>query len=646
MKNKINLIDQIPAEEQKKIRDYVVKTSQIEDNQFSGIPTFLADWNDNKQILYHLLGNSLIKEFPYRYEKTEKELAKEIRGNLFFLNDNAIKKFLNRYDIEVKRLYYDLQIIDAAEKEILIKLDSTAKIAHKVVPEGVCLTISRSRSLSKKYKDKHDLVIKPGMKIMKVLSTVIEFFDLKIDKTIIERFKIEISQIFNKRFFYGAICYSIHPLDFLTMSDNSLGWSSCMSWVTSGCYHAGTLEMMNSNNVICCYLKSENNDFNFDGIEWNNKKWRQLFYITPEIICGGTCYPYSSKELTLTILDKLREAAKVYLNWTYEYGPEEYRDMISVDRESKLEQKRIERRYSKNPSKTIIFDTKMMYNDFLNKSFEDTKDYFCVRNKVEKPIIINASGKCKCIICNKDLQSANKRNSHDWGYNERYSNTGEVICRACERKKSCFNCFETKNLIELPSKKKICVKCYLNSRGNIARCKICNNFYSGYNKTAFISEETFKKIKNIEDSCIVNQLFRLLTTYHSYTVVSPFSHNCYNASEISRTLRCRPSFDSITLKEFWEMVEKECQPMLFAPESNILGEEIVAEELFSIFTKEDILNSNIGICPRCLTKRKKVKESLNLLQTSSSFWACSRFFYTFKSDFIMGKPKKLFVKRY
>jgi hypothetical protein len=271
------------------------------------------------------------------------------------------------------------------------------------------------------------------------------------------------------------------------MSDNDSNWESCMNWVGEGCYHVGTIEMMNSNNVIVCYVTNRK-DWVFDldsetgeSYLWNNKKWRQLAYATPEIIMTGKSYPYNNKQLSFTILEALEKLAKENLGITYEFGIERYDDMKYINSIASMNRARYYRnlpadRYHK---KNIIFDTKGMYNDMLN---DHSTTYWCKRNKVKKTTVISVSGKAKCLCCGENILTPD----YDWynydetslSYNERYTNCGNVICPECEEKKKCAIChdsdlrsgFITYTNPNTGAEIKMCPECY---KYYIKECPIC-----------------------------------------------------------------------------------------------------------------------------------------------------------------------------
>ena len=133
-----------------------------------------------------------------------------------------------------------------------------------------------------------------------------------------EAFRIWHSMLFNSAKMTGNLCLSIHPLDYITMSENDEGWSSCMNWHDEGCYRRGTIEMMNSKYVLVAYVKSENNEIYMgNDNHWNSKKWRSLFYLDKDIITSIKGYPYQHPALVKVIIEKLEELAEANLGYMY-----------------------------------------------------------------------------------------------------------------------------------------------------------------------------------------------------------------------------------------------------------------------------------------------------------------------------------------
>ena len=55
----------------------------------------------------------------------------------------------------------------------------------------------------------------------------------------------------------GTLCISIDPFEFITCSDNSLGWNSCFSMMPTGCNYVHSLSMLTAHNVFLAYLKTD-----------------------------------------------------------------------------------------------------------------------------------------------------------------------------------------------------------------------------------------------------------------------------------------------------------------------------------------------------------------------------------------------------
>ena len=239
------------------------------------------------------------------------------------------------------------------------------------------------------------IVIQPGAKYFRTLHHLVKECGGKYDN-IFEEFRIRISQITNQRSLKGTMCISIHPMDFITMSDNSYGWDSCMRWVDdTGDYRMGTVEMMNSPIVVCAYLKGSE-PFNFgwnkndEFTTWNNKKWRELFVVTPELITEIKSYPYYNGEFTKAVMDTLLALSK-------ENNSNEYDTEVYWTRSTPVN----------GHGTRLQFDTyeNGMYNDF--GYYRNGKGHLMhynsqiMENITDSTYYITYSGAKTCMICGK-----------------------------------------------------------------------------------------------------------------------------------------------------------------------------------------------------------------------------------------------------
>lgn len=216
--------------------------------------------------------------------------------------------------------------------------------------------------------------------------------------------------IFNVKDFKGTLCLSIHPLDFMTMSDNESRWESCMSWRNEGCYRQGTIEMMNSPCVVIAYLKNEEDMNLCGGYTWNNKRWRELFIVNEKCITNIKSYPYTSEVLTKEVLSWLVDLARTNKGLTYDQ-PFEWQSGDG---------------YPYFNMKYINFETSYMYNDITADS---TRIHYMYVAPGVTDIDINYSGDFVCMECGE----CNEPSEYD-------GSTGTLICYKCEPSYYCYEC--------------------------------------------------------------------------------------------------------------------------------------------------------------------------------------------------------------
>ena len=141
--------------------------------------------------------------------------------------------------------------------------------------------------------------IPQGMKLLKAF----KFFEP--NKAALRNIQDMASQIIQENKIRGTLCFSVHPLDFLSSSENTYNWRSCHA--LDGEYRAGNLSYMVDNSTFMVYLKGADNQqlYGFGGVPWNSKKWRMLIHSneTDDIMFAGRQYPFSSKSGIDTVLN-------------------------------------------------------------------------------------------------------------------------------------------------------------------------------------------------------------------------------------------------------------------------------------------------------------------------------------------------------
>lgn len=413
----------------------------------------LKTWSNAKErYLYKLLGNNitLVKK-KILYNKSMSAMEEELRRNsraYYFVKDlqNRVAKALN-YDfywnlpIYVRSLFTYITILNNENKE-----------------STYTLTIN-NKNIKISYNEK---IIKIYRKLLNVLN---------IDKSDpiwaeFEYFRISISQITNNKQTNGDFCLSIHPLDFMTMSDNSYGWSSCMSWSNDGEYRLGTTEMLNSPYVIMGYIKGAKDNFYIDSdATWSNKKWRCLFVVTKEAIISIKDYPEHYSEVKELFVNWIADLAKQNLGW--EYDPTIF---------TRKEHEPIQDSEGKYANITVNLVTNIMYNDYMLDEYHFHRfnpqllEAYYDENEESKYLEITYSGPSQCMTCGKvDFEFYEVNNTLECM--ECNLNFSPTYCEDCGR---VLNPEDDDNFYIEDEDCYVCSSCY---KKNFTFCHICYNSY-------------------------------------------------------------------------------------------------------------------------------------------------------------------------
>lgn len=370
----------------------------------------LRVWSDRKQWLFEKFGNRFIiekdVEINTQYEAVSYDIESYIESSPFFINlANSMKeKSEDKYNLYFKQI---TELTDIYE--------------NKYHGGTFKLKISPFKNIK----------VQSGCKLNKLYGKLAKVYE--IDGY--DEVSNYLSQITNQKTLKGTLCISIHPLDFFTLSDNSSGWSSCLSWQKNGGYSVGPVAAMNDPYVIVGYLKSEKNMDNFD---WNSKKWRQLYYVSDNIITDIKQYPYFNEELNNACLDMIKDLfAPRYL----------------FDKYEKI------RCYSKCEEGNFTiqsFNTGHLYNDFIR-----FYNHTVLINRLESAhnfYHISICNDLTCPVCGKYYAP-----NHE----------GQRVCSDCEEIVWCDDCGEALYREEAIYKNGTvyCENCYEN---HLVHCDECN----------------------------------------------------------------------------------------------------------------------------------------------------------------------------
>ena len=366
----------------------------------------LSYWGSAKMGLYQLFGNKMVHSFPATFGPDYFELREAmdtLRQRYGSRLCEKIRGLSNEYPIQTNcKEHYDQTVL--FEWFIRRLFGDECLIENNAV--SACSYYDTFTKLiigDKKY------TISPDMKPIRFIGKLCKDFNISG----FEEFREAHSQVLNEKNDTDTIYLSIHPLDFMTMSESST-WSSCMNWNNDGDYRMGTVEMMNSPCVVVAY-RVHKNDYRFGEFTWNDKRWRELFIVTDKIISEVKPYPSNNESLTNVILVELRRLAK--RNWNLDFdSPIRY----TGDWHECLETpSRPEEKFN------IDFNTDIMYNDF------GTMDYhlLCVNKDIElrgkeeiSRIHIYYSGPAECMWCGRLV-----------GLDDIVGES-HVVCRECDPK--------------------------------------------------------------------------------------------------------------------------------------------------------------------------------------------------------------------
>ena len=139
-----------------------------------------------------------------------------------------------------------------------------------------------------------DLKINKNMKLLKCFKYFLPSFTVTRNAQDLASHFIQDTKI------EGYLYFSVHPMDFLLLSENNSKWRSCHS--LDGDYRSGNLSYMLDHTTFVAYLANEEPESLRalpDGDLWLNKKWRMLVHSDAfeNVVYYNRQYPFDSDEL-------------------------------------------------------------------------------------------------------------------------------------------------------------------------------------------------------------------------------------------------------------------------------------------------------------------------------------------------------------
>ena len=260
--------------------------------------------------------------------------------------------------------------------------------------------------------------IPAGMKLIKAF----KFFES--NKQALRDMQDMASQIIQENKIKGTLCFSVHPLDFLSSSENTYNWRSCHA--LDGEYRAGNLSYMVDNCTFMVYLKgADNADLaSFPAfVKWNSKKWRMLIHASEDdrLMFAGRQYPFNSRsgiDLVLNIYNNLmtKTPHSYSINKYYGWRADYIDSYVPFDADAVENTRILETRYLVIRDRLTAIDDIVVaapgalnYNDVLCSTCYkypyyavlDSWEWFSMDYYREHPIIVG--GEIPCLHCGQEL---------------------------------------------------------------------------------------------------------------------------------------------------------------------------------------------------------------------------------------------------
>lgn len=379
-------------------RDQYAYTDETYTGNRKDIREILATWEINKQTLYKLFGEKLMLSKEIEYTKSIDQIIGDMDVD-WCNTSTAFGKFVSNFHDWIDenyiscwsdRYYSDPKFKNFTQEEKEKNYRTRSYLYDLMGLYYVAKNEYMSESFEIPTPDGKEIKVNRGCKALKVIGKIASAFGIEG----FEEFRIAHSMYLNQKKISGTLHISIHPFDYMTMSDNDYDWESCMSWRNDGGYKAGTVEMMNSENIIVAYIAPNNRNIRGynDSYVWNDKKWRELFIVSEDAIVGVKDYPYCNEIIANEVINWLKELAETNMGW--KYANETPYDMNKLWKNHDKTDKILDDYAIKN----IMFEAGYMYNDMGRGDYHPI---FIGENIINSPITfyIDMSGPSQCMCC-------------------------------------------------------------------------------------------------------------------------------------------------------------------------------------------------------------------------------------------------------
>ena len=193
---------------------YSQEIPKVPGQRFVNTDSLFEEWLEAKRDFIEAFGGKLIVELPDKvtFELSQEEKIKRVKDFLTAVDCNYDNPDLARFIDIQKSGFYENKVVEDFEYN------------GEKIPKG--------------------------MKVIKAF----KFFEKNSKK--LENLQNAASMLIQEDKITGVLCLSVHPLDYISASENCHSWHSCHA--LDGDYREGNMSYMVDKNTIMCYLREDN----------------------------------------------------------------------------------------------------------------------------------------------------------------------------------------------------------------------------------------------------------------------------------------------------------------------------------------------------------------------------------------------------
>ena len=222
------------------------------------------------------------------------------------VNNPKITELMDNWETNKKKFFkaFGNKLIYEFDDPVSLELNPTVKEQKVVDFAHMIVTKWKNQALAEFVMEQEDgffdnRVVSdwtlPSGKIITKGTKLLRSFKHFLEDRALHDVQTEASRVIQENKIEGKLCISIHPLDFLSSSENIYNWRSCHA--LDGEFRAGNLSYIGDGATFVCYIKGAEDVIlpHFPGdIKWNSKKWRVLMFLSDDdrLIFAGRQYPF------------------------------------------------------------------------------------------------------------------------------------------------------------------------------------------------------------------------------------------------------------------------------------------------------------------------------------------------------------------